>query len=105
MKAKLASLLILVALVAVSAKVFADDHDVRDNVSPPFTVIYLDDVEPRSEKARIKSMATKSRVSAIQAEIANDLVLTRKLMARGVPLRHIIGRQRAINGSYVFYVR
>ena len=105
MKTKLGALLALGCLVAVSAQVSADDHTIHAAAVPRFSVIYLDDVEPRSEKARIKSMATRSRVAAIQAEIAADPALLRKLKARGVPVRHIIGGQRALNGAWIFYVR
>jgi len=105
MKAKLIAMLALACLVTVSAKVSADDHGRYAKAVPMFSVVYLDDIEPRSEKARIKSMATRSRVAALQAEIAADPALHRKLTARGVPVRHIIGRQKAFNGSWVFYVR
>jgi hypothetical protein len=105
MKAKLTAMLALACLVTVSAKVSADDHDGDRKTVPVFSVVYLDDVEPRSEKARIKSMATRSRVAALQSDIAADPALHRKLTARGVPIRHIIARQKAFNGAWVFYVR
>jgi hypothetical protein len=105
MKGKLTALIVLGVLVAVSAEVFAEDHPVGTKTATVFSVVYLDDVEPRSEKARIKSIATKARVAAIQGEITSDPVLVRKLKARGIPIRHIIGRQRAFNGSVVFYLR
>lgn len=105
MKTKLIAFVVLGCLVAISARVSAGDHEVSAKAVPMFSVVYLDDVEPRSEKARIKSMATRSRVAALQAKIAGDPALLRKLTARGVPIRHIIGRQKAFNGAWVFYVR
>jgi hypothetical protein len=87
MKWKLGVLLALGCLVAVSARVSADDHASHAKAVPMFSVVYLDDVEPRSEKARIKSTATRSRVALLQSEIAVDEALHRKLTARGVPSR------------------
>lgn len=105
MEAKLSALIALVCLVAVSAQVSADDQAVHNQAVPMFSVVYLDDVEPRSEKARIKSMATRSNVAAVQRDIEADRALHRKLTARGIPIRHIISRQKAFNGAWIFYVR
>ena len=105
MKTKLIATLALACLVTVTAMVLGDYHGGNSRAVPVFSVVYLDHVEPRSEKARIKSMATRSRVAALQDELAADPALHRKLRARGVPIRHIIGRQIALKGAWVFYVR
>lgn len=105
MKSKLVALIVLGAAIAIAAKALAEDHRVKGKHAQIFSVVYLDDIEPRSEKARIKSIATKAYVATIQRDMAADPLLVGKLKARGVPLRHIIGRQRALNGNWVFYIR
>ncbi|MCV3765128.1 hypothetical protein [Rhizobium sp. TRM95796] len=92
-------------LASFAASVFAGDVDSNVRRPTPFSVIYLSEITNKAEKAFIKTMATKAKVAALQREIDADPALGRKLLARGVPIRHIISRKRALNGNYIFYVR
>ncbi|CAN7364950.1 hypothetical protein [Rhizobium sp. LjRoot254] len=71
----------------------------------PFKVIYLSAISNDGEKALIRTRATKSRVAAIQAEINSDRALVSQLRAMNIQIRNIIGADRAMNGSVIYYVR
>jgi hypothetical protein len=71
----------------------------------PFKVIYLSDISNDGEKALIRTRATKSRVASIQAEINGDRALVAQLRAMNVQIRNIIGADRTMNGSVIYYVR
>jgi hypothetical protein len=71
----------------------------------PFKVIYISALSNDGEKALIRTRATKSRVEAIQAEINSDRALVSQLRAMNVQIRNIIGADRAMNGSVIYYVR
>jgi hypothetical protein len=68
-------------------------------------VIYISALSNDGEKALIRTRATKSRVAAIQAEINSDPALVSQLRAVNVQIRNIIGADRAVNGSVIYYVR
>ncbi|CAN7142942.1 hypothetical protein [Rhizobium sp. LjRoot254] len=77
----------------------------RAQSAKPFKVIYLSDISNHGEKALIRTRATKSRVAAIQTEINGDRALVSQLRAMNIQIRNIIGADRAMNGSVIYYVR
>jgi hypothetical protein len=103
MKSKLFLLAALVALALATVQVIADD--MISEGRPPFTVIYVSQIDAEGQKSAIRAKATRTRVAEIQREIASDPVLVRKLRARGIQFRNIIGRERSFNGRLIFYVR
>lgn len=103
MRRKLFLLAALAAIALASAQMMAGASVVEN--SPPFRVVYVSQIGVKAQGKAIKEKATKSTIAAVQLEIANDAALTRKLRARGIQIRNIIGRVDVPNGRTIFYVR
>jgi len=93
-----------VAILA-SIPVIIGDAEGRIKLRPPFRVVFIDQIGSRNEKSRLLVMATKAEISAIRRELAADTPLANKLRARGIKIRNVVGRQMALDGRTVFYVR
>lgn len=70
-----------------------------------FSVVHVDEISDRAEKALITEMATRTKIAALRKAIGEDPILGRKLLARGIPVRHIIAQRVALNGTSIFYLR
>lgn len=101
MRRKLFLFAALAAIVFASAQMMAGASVVEN--SPPFRVVYVSQVDVKAQAKANK--ATKSAIAAVQFEIANDPVLSRKLRARGIQIRNVIGRVDVPNDRTIFYVR
>jgi len=93
------------AITLVSAAVLADESEQVASGYKPFSVVFVDNIDSDGEKASIRNRATKSRIASIQEAILSDPVLADKLRARGIQIRNIIGREEALDGATIFYLR
>ena len=105
MRRKLLPIIAIAITGLISIAAIVEDAASRDKVQPPFRIVFVSEIEPKSAKASIRPQATKARIAALQKELACDPALTRKLRARGIQIRNVIGCEQALNGVTIIYVR
>lgn len=105
MRRKLLAIIAIAIAGLISIAAIVGDAASRDKLQPPFRIVFVSHIEPKSARASIRSKATKARIAALQKELVSDPVLARKLRARGIQISNVIGRERALNGVTIIYVR
>jgi hypothetical protein len=99
------TLAVTVLLLAATFAMAASGGGEATHRSKLFSVVHVDEISGRAEKALITEMATRTKIAALRKAIGEDPTLGRKLLARGIQVRHIIARRVALNGTSIFYLR
>lgn len=82
-----------------------NEAGVRGAIRPPFSIVFIDQLDPREQKRITRSKGTRSSIAALQARLTADPALSRKLRARGIAIRDIIRQEETRDDRTIFYVR
>jgi hypothetical protein len=104
MKYRLLPLIGALAAACTGAGMAGNDAAGRGTIRPPFRIVFVDQLDPRS-RTLINRSKTRSGIAALQAALTADPALSRKLRARGIAIRNIIRREDDGDGRTTFYVR
>jgi non-heme chloroperoxidase len=99
------TLAVTVLLLAATFAMAASGGGEATHRSKLFSVVHVDEISHRAEKAVISGMARRMKIAALRKAIGEDPILGRKLLIRGNQVRQTIAHRVAVNGTTIFYLR